>query len=87
MRSAIAHEDAILQLSWSPDGKLLVSSAADKTIKIFKADDLSEVKALTGQHDWIYGLQFSPDGKTFAAGGYDGVLSEYDAASFRSIRL
>ena len=38
--SLIAHEDAILQLAWSPDGKFLASSSADKTIKIFSADEL-----------------------------------------------
>jgi WD40 repeat protein len=33
LNSLIAHEDAILQLAWSPDGKYLVSSSADKEVK------------------------------------------------------
>ena len=42
----IAHEDAILKLAWSPDGKYLASASADRTIKLFHADDLSEVRTM-----------------------------------------
>lgn len=77
VNSLIAHEDAILQILWSPDGKLLVSSSADKTIKIFKADDLTEVKTYDRQPDWVLSLAFAPDGKSFAAGRYDGSLEIY----------
>ena len=37
----IAHEDAILKLAWSPDGKLLASASADRSIKLFRAADLT----------------------------------------------
>ena len=46
LNSLIAHEDAILQLAWSPDGKYLISTSADTELKVFKADDLSKVKTL-----------------------------------------
>lgn len=74
LHSLIAHEDAILRLAWSPDGKELLSSSADRTVKLFRADDLSEMKSFR-QEDWAYGLQFSPDGKTFAIGRFDGQLT------------
>ncbi|HXF27212.1 MAG TPA: c-type cytochrome domain-containing protein [Bryobacteraceae bacterium] len=76
--SLIAHEDAILRLAWSPDGKTLISSSADGTIKILRASDLTELKSIPGQSDWVYGLQFEPDGKKFAAGRFDGTLTFYD---------
>ena len=85
INSLIAHEDTILRLSYSPDGKLLVSTAADKTIKIFKADDLTEVKTLSGQPDWVLALEFAPDGKTFAAGRFDGSLTIYPMASMTNL--
>ncbi len=51
LTSLIAHEDAILQLAWSPDGKYLISSSADKEVKMFQADDLTVVKTWR-QPDW-----------------------------------
>jgi len=78
LNSLIAHEDAILQLAWSPDGKYLVSAAADKQLKVFKADDLSVVETWN-QRDWVLSLEFSPDGKTFAVGRFDGSYEIYSA--------
>ena len=76
LNSLIAHEDAILQLAWSPDGKYLVSSAADKEVKVFQADDLTLVKTLR-QPDWALSLGFAPDGKSFAVGRFDGSYEIY----------
>jgi len=74
LHSQIAHEDAILRLAWSSDGSELISSSADRTVKIFSAQDLSELQSLP-EPDWVYGLQFTPNGKTFAIGRFDGSLT------------
>ena len=74
LHSQIAHEDAILRLAWSPDGAELLSSSADRTVKVFRATDLSELQSFR-EPDWVYGLQFAPDGKTFAIGRFDGSLT------------
>ncbi|HXM42688.1 MAG TPA: c-type cytochrome domain-containing protein [Bryobacteraceae bacterium] len=76
LNSLIAHEDAILQLAWSPDGNYLISSSADKEVKVFKADDLSVVKTWR-QPDWALSLAFAPDGKSFAVGRFDGSYEVY----------
>jgi DNA-binding beta-propeller fold protein YncE len=78
LHSLIAHEDAILQLAWSPDGNTLVSAAADRSLKTFRAADLVDLKEFPRQPDWVMALQFSPDGKHFAAGRYDGSLAFFD---------
>lgn len=78
VRSLIAHEDGILQIAFSPDGNLVVSTAADKTVKVFNAADLSEVKIFPKQPDWVLSLAFSPDGKHFACGRFDGSLTIYE---------
>ena len=78
VNSLIAHEDAILQLAFSPDGKFLVSSAADRAIKVLKTEDLSEVLLLPRQPDWVTSLRFAPDGRHFAAGRFDGSLEIYE---------
>ena len=79
--SLIAHEDALLQLAFSPDGKVILSTAADRTLKVFLAADLSEVRSYPKQPDWVLSLAFSPDGKRFACGRFDGSLAFYDTPS------
>jgi len=74
LHSQIAHEDAILRLAWSPDGAELVSSSADRTVKVFSSKDLTELHSFQ-EPDWVYGLQFAPNGKTFAIGRFDGSLT------------
>jgi len=72
--SMIAHEDAILKIVWSRDGKTLLSSSADRSLKLFRASDLSELKMLGGQPDWAYAVEYSPDGSRVALGRMNGSL-------------
>jgi WD40 repeat protein len=78
IRSLISHEDAINAIAYSPDGKTIVSTGADKTIKLWNAADLSELKVLEPQPDWVLVLVFSPDGKQLVVGRYDGSVVSYE---------
>ncbi len=75
-----AHEGAILNLAFSADGQQLVTSAADRTVKVWKASDASELHALDLQPDWSPGLALL-DGGLVALGRLDGSLGFYDAAT------
>ena len=82
LRSLIAHQGPILQIAFSRDGEKLVTASIDGTIKVFRADDLSELKILSPQPDWVMSLGFSPDGSRLAAGRFDGSLSIYDLDTY-----
>jgi len=73
--SMIAHEDAILKIVWSRDGKLLLSSSADRSLKLFRASDLTELKMIGKQPDWAYAVEYSPDGLRVALGRMDGSFA------------
>jgi len=75
-----AHDGAILNLEYSRDGQQLVSTAADKTVKVWKAADVTETHLLEPQSDWSPGLTLL-DGGVFALGRLDGSLGFYDAAT------
>jgi WD40 repeat protein len=68
----IAHEDAILKLAYSRDGKVLISAAADRTLRAFAVSDLTGIEDYPTQSDWVMSLDSAPDGKHFAVGRFDG---------------
>lgn len=73
--SMIAHEDAILKVVFNRDGKLVLTSSADRSLKLFRTTDLTELKAVGNQPDWAYGLEYSPDGSRVAVGRMNGTLA------------
>lgn len=74
--SRYAHESSIAALAFSADGKLLVSAAEDRTIKVWDGDRIELISTLPRQPDVAYGLAFSPDGE-LAVGRMDGSLAFY----------
>ncbi len=83
--SMIADEDSILALAYSLDGKVLVSTSADRSIRFREAETLSPVSVLDNQPDWVEAISVSPDGKWLAAGRYDGTVSVYDMATYHEV--
>jgi WD40 repeat protein len=77
-RSTFAHGDSVLRLAYAADGKTLVSTGADRMIKVWDAETLRERVALELQPDWVMDLALSPDGKRLVVGRYDGTLGIYD---------
>ncbi|MEZ5400115.1 MAG: c-type cytochrome domain-containing protein [Bryobacteraceae bacterium] len=83
-QSLMAHRDAILRIVWSPDGSTLVTTSADRTLKVFRAADLTELAPPLPQSDWAYGLAFSPDGDWLAVARMDGTSEIIDLAKLRN---
>lgn len=74
-----AHEQPLIKLLWSPDGKSLATASEDRRVKILAADTIAERKVLHIQPDTIGGLAWSPDSKRLAVGCLDGTLAFYKA--------
>ena len=83
--SMISDEDIILQLAYSRDGKVLVSTSADRSIRFRDAVTLNPIKDLDDQPDWVEAISISPDGKWLAAGRYNGTVSIYDCATYSQV--
>jgi WD40 repeat protein/mono/diheme cytochrome c family protein len=82
-QSLIADEDSILQIVWSPDGREIVTSSADGSIRIRDASTLDPIGIIAHQSDWVDAMTLSPDGKWLVAGRFDGTLSIYRMGSLK----
>jgi WD40 repeat protein len=85
VKSVIAHTMPVLAVRYSPDGKLLASAAADRTVKIWNADTWVEVRTLERQSDWPQALEWTPDGRRLAVGRYDGTVSIYETGTGKRV--
>ena len=69
LRTISAHTSAVTGVAYSPDGTLIATSSADKTVKVWDAASGMLRYSLTNQ-DVIWDVSFSPDGKFLATSGY-----------------
>jgi Planctomycete cytochrome C/WD domain, G-beta repeat len=68
----------VLRLQVTADG-LVYSSSADKTARLHKLADGSQVRVYSGHQDWVYSVAFHPGTKKLATGSYDGEVRIWNA--------
>ncbi|HMC28037.1 MAG TPA: hypothetical protein VKM56_09630, partial [Verrucomicrobiae bacterium] len=81
-----AHEGGILKLVYSADGKLLLSSASDRTVKLWNAGEVQEKLVIEKQPDWPAALAFVSH-NAFVVGRLDGTEQFYDTTSGKAVPL
>ncbi len=64
----------IYALAFTPDGKRLVSGAADRSVKIWDVATGTRLYTLSDPTDGINTIALSPDGSRVAAGGLDKTI-------------
>jgi WD40 repeat protein len=75
------HEDAILSVAYSPDGKLLTTAGRDNTVRLWDAATGRERTSLIGHQKRVSIVRFSPDGTSLASGSNDGTIRLWDVAT------
>ena len=73
------HSESVNSVSFSPDGKRIVSGSDDKTVKVSNVESGQEILTLKGHSDAVRSATFSPDGKQIASVGWDKTLKIWDA--------
>ena len=74
------HTHGVNAVSWSPDGRRLVSASADSTIKVWDTQTGRETLTLRGHTGEVGGVSWSPDGRRLASAGMDGAIRIWDVS-------
>lgn len=74
MASLRGHVEAVYQVCWSSDSRLLVSASKDSTLKVWDMHTKKMKVDLPGHSDEVYWVDWSPDGSRVASGSKDCTL-------------
>lgn len=80
------HESQVNSLAISPDGQILASSSADKTIRIWNKSTSKEIRVIKGHDSYVNSLAISPDGNTLISGSADKTIKILNISTGQEIR-
>jgi WD40 repeat protein len=68
------HEDSVLSVAFSPDGKTIVSGSNDHTVRLWDLRGNQIGLPFQGHERGVNSVAFSPDGKVIVSGSDDNTL-------------
>src|SRR5690349_15270990 len=85
-RTFKGHTGSVLSVAFTSDGKTLISSSRDHTIKIWDLTTGQLKQTLTNHASDVYSVALSHDGKLMASGCKDSKIILWNAQTFEPIR-
>ena len=72
------HQDWVLAVAWSPDGKRLASAGQTSLVIAWDAETGRKLSTMRGHNDWVDAVVWSPDGTRLASAGLDNSVRVWD---------
>ncbi len=86
LHSLEGHTAGMTAVALSADGRFIVSSSADRTVKVWDSASRRLLRSLAGHTDGVRAVAFSPDGRFIVSGSADGTVKVWDASDGRLLR-
>ncbi len=81
------HTSYIYSIAFSPDGHLIASGSADRTVRLFDVESGQHKRTFIGHTGTIVSVVFSPDGKTLASGAYDDTVRLWNTVTGENTKI
>lgn len=72
------HAEAVISVSFSPDGKHLASGSGDTTVRFWDIDTQTPYHTCKGHRNWVLCIAWSPDSRKLASSDKDGKIMLWD---------
>ena len=84
-RTIFAHEGYVLDLAFSPDGRHLVTTSEDRSVRLWEIPSGRRVATFHGHTDFVQAVAFRPDGRELATGSLDGSVKVWNLRTSRPV--
>jgi WD40 repeat protein len=86
VRASGGHAGEVFKVVMHPTKPLLATCGADRTVRLWNADNGAAGRTLAGNTDWVFAVAFSPDGGLVASGAFNGEVRLWKTADGTPVR-